>query len=77
MNPNPLPPTSDTVHADTSVIPPAAIIALSFGSFGSGMSMRVTDAMLVRLAAAMSKEFMGTIIQVINYRKQNTAIISI
>ena len=32
-------------------IPPTAIIALSFGAFGSGMSMRVTDAMLVRLAA--------------------------
>ena len=35
----------------SSGIPTAAIIALSFGSFGSGMSMRVTDAMLVRLAA--------------------------
>ncbi|MEO0317001.1 MAG: hypothetical protein RL404_678 [Pseudomonadota bacterium] len=43
--------TPDTAHATASVIPPAAIIALSFGSFGSGMSMRTTDAMLVRLAA--------------------------
>ena len=32
-------------------IPATAILALSFGAFGSGMSMRVTDAMLVRLAA--------------------------
>ncbi len=36
---------------DTGSIPATAIIALSFGAFGSGMSMRVTDAMLVRLAA--------------------------
>ncbi len=35
----------------SAAIPSTAIIALSFGAFGSGMSMRVTDAMLVRLAA--------------------------
>ncbi len=31
-------------------IPSSAIIALSFASFGSGMSMRIADSMLVRLA---------------------------
>ena len=32
-------------------IPSTAILALAFASFGSGMSMRITDAMLVQMAA--------------------------
>ena len=57
MTPNPAVNQSSTSsttsdQADNAAsIPSTAIIALSFGSFGSGMSMRVTDAMLVRLAA--------------------------
>lgn len=44
--------SADHEHAaHTASIPSTAIIALSFGAFGSGMSMRVTDAMLLRLAA--------------------------
>ncbi len=45
------PTTSHSSGGHTGSIPSTAIIALSFGAFGSGMSMRVTDAMLVRLAA--------------------------
>lgn len=43
-------PGSPSQHPATD-IPAGAILALSFGAFGSGMSMRVADAMLVRLAA--------------------------
>ncbi len=42
--------TSVTPVSSVQTIPASAIIALSIGAFGSGMSMRVTDPMLVRLA---------------------------
>jgi predicted MFS family arabinose efflux permease len=43
-------PTSPAVSAARQDIPSNAILALSVGSFGSGMSMRIVDSMLVRLA---------------------------
>ena len=51
LNPNPDPNPKQQGTTTSASIPSTAIIALAFGSFGSGMSMRVTDAMLVRLAA--------------------------
>lgn len=41
---------SVTQHPLEEQIPSSAILALSVASFGSGMSMRVTDSMLVKLA---------------------------
>ncbi len=48
----PHPGSTSTIKSDAAnSLPATAIVALAFGAFGSGMSMRVTDAMLVRLAA--------------------------
>lgn len=43
--------SSATDPVADSTIPSKAIIALSFAAFGSGMSMRIADSMLVRLAS--------------------------
>lgn len=43
-------PTDPAVSAVAKDIPSHAILALSVASFGSGMSMRIVDSMLVRLA---------------------------
>ncbi len=44
---NPLYPAASSARQE---LPSTAILALSVGSFGSGMSMRIVDSMLVRLA---------------------------
>lgn len=49
MNSSPVFPAGPATEATT--IPRAAIVALSVGAFGSGMSMRVTDPLLPRLAS--------------------------
>ncbi len=43
-------PTTQATSASQHAIPSHAIFALSVASFGSGMSMRIVDSMLVRLA---------------------------
>ncbi len=45
------PSAAKSATESTAAIPSRAIIALSFAAFGSGMSMRIADSMLVRLAA--------------------------
>ena len=41
---------AETPSADASAIPRSAVIALAFAAFGSGVSLRVTDPLLPRLA---------------------------
>ncbi|MBC7416186.1 MAG: MFS transporter [Herminiimonas sp.] len=44
----------DSPTSDTEAIPRSAVIALSFAAFGSGVSLRVTDPLLPRLAQEFS-----------------------
>lgn len=46
--------THDPQHADDTRLISRALVALSIAAFGSGMSMRVVDPMLVRLASDFS-----------------------
>ena len=41
---------AENPNADTSAIPRSAVVALAFAAFGSGVSLRVTDPLLPRLA---------------------------
>jgi predicted MFS family arabinose efflux permease len=51
MRPSAAESAAESATESTAAIPSRAIIALSFAAFGSGMSMRIADSMLVRLAA--------------------------